>query len=356
MRGYYERFWNELESAKGEGRETWTKFYKPVIGMLAAAREPVSVQWIGQILGLDPEEVADFALSRWQKFLYRSGALEGPKWRTYHASFRDFLAEKLESARRYHALIAEHYRTTCDGDWRALGAVDDGYGLRHLPAHLVAEERWDDAATLLADYRFIRAKVEARLLNGLLADYDLAVATLPVGREPHVLELVQGALRLSAHVLARDTTQLPSQLTGRMLARRESDIQQLLEQTRRETTAPCLYPISATLDAPGGLLLRTLTGLGAVYAVAMTSEGCLAVSNAAENTLKVWNLTTDKEVRTLAGHTPQVIAVAVTPDGRLAVSGSTDGTLKMWDMSTGVEARTLAACRRERLPVGANLW
>ena len=35
-------------------------------------------------------------------------------------------------------------------------------------------------------------------------------------------------------------------------------------------------------------------------------------------------------------------AVAVTPDGRQAVSASDDRTLKVWDLASGAELRTLA--------------
>ena len=36
------------------------------------------------------------------------------------------------------------------------------------------------------------------------------------------------------------------------------------------------------------------------------------------------------------------MAVAVTPDGRHAVSASEDQTLKVWDLASGAELRTLA--------------
>ena len=180
LRGYYERFWNELESAKDEGREAWTKFYKPVIGMLAAAREPVSVAWIGRILDLSPDEIADFALARWRKFLCQTGVASETCWRLYHASFADFLAEKLESARLYHDQIVDYYRESCDGNWLILTKVDGAYGLRHLAMHFARAGRWEDLHNLVAESRDDHPVwAEARHnLDGAYGGYlaDLAIA------------------------------------------------------------------------------------------------------------------------------------------------------------------------------------
>jgi WD40 repeat protein len=42
-----------------------------------------------------------------------------------------------------------------------------------------------------------------------------------------------------------------------------------------------------------------------------------------------------KELKTLTGHTNWVQAVAITSDGQLAISASRDNTLKVWDLSSG---------------------
>jgi WD40 repeat protein len=47
-------------------------------------------------------------------------------------------------------------------------------------------------------------------------------------------------------------------------------------------------------------------------------------------------------LHTLAGHSSVVTAVAVTPDGRRAGSASWDNTLKVWELETGRELHTLA--------------
>ena len=64
-------------------------------------------------------------------------------------------------------------------------------------------------------------------------------------------------------------------------------------------------------------------------------------------TLKLWDLTSGKELRTLNGHRFAVNSVAIAPDGRTAVSGSDDGTLVRWELSTGKALSHL--CRTLRL-------
>jgi len=50
-----------------------------------------------------------------------------------------------------------------------------------------------------------------------------------------------------------------------------------------------------------------------------------------DETLKVWDVATGREVVTLQGHVGSVNACAMTPDGRHVVSASDDETLKVWD-------------------------
>jgi WD40 repeat protein len=90
-------------------------------------------------------------------------------------------------------------------------------------------------------------------------------------------------------------------------------------------------------DLETGRELRTLKRHSdVVTAVAVTPEGKRAVSASWDRTLKVWDLETGRELRTLEGHSDVVTAVAVTPEGKRAVSASRDRTLKVWDLETGL--------------------
>jgi F-box/WD-40 domain protein MET30 len=59
----------------------------------------------------------------------------------------------------------------------------------------------------------------------------------------------------------------------------------------------------------------------------------ILITGSYDTTVKVWNLATGKEIRTLTGHT-QGIRCLQFDDARL-ITGSLDGTIKVWDWRTG---------------------
>jgi hypothetical protein len=159
------------------------------------------------------------------------------------------------------------------------------------------------------------------------------------GRET---ELLQGAMRLSSHVLSRDPDAFVAQMIGRLKGIDLPAVQDITARLRKTAPSVWIEPPVSALAAPGGPLKRTMTGhSGLVTAVVVTPDGRFAVSGHLLATLKVWDLATGAERLTLEGHASSVYTVAVTPDGRCAVSGSTDHTLKVWDLATGAERLTL---------------
>ncbi len=213
--------------------------------------------------------------------------------------------------------------------------ANESYLWTHLAYHLVEAGRKEELRQLLFDFDWIQAKLEGTDVNSLIADYDYL-------SDDSDLRLVQGAIRLSAHVLARDKTQLAGQLLGRLKTFQESRIQSMLNQAREWEGDLWLCPHAASLIPPGGPLIRTLEGHTiSVDAVAVTPDGKHAISGSGDDTLKVWDLESGEEIQTLTGHTSPVKGVAVTPDGRHAVSGSRDNTLRVWDIASGEEIRTL---------------
>ena len=88
--------------------------------------------------------------------------------------------------------------------------------------------------------------------------------------------------------------------------------------------------------------LRTLTGhTDNVLSVAFSPDGKILASGSEDGTIKLWDVAMGEEIHTLVGHTLYVTSVAFDPDGTIIASGSFDKTIKLWDVATGEEIRTL---------------
>jgi len=85
--------------------------------------------------------------------------------------------------------------------------------------------------------------------------------------------------------------------------------------------------------------LRTLTG-HSVYSVVYSPDGRYLASGSSDNTIKIWEVATGKKLRTLTGHSDSVESVVYSPDGRYLASGSWDNTIKIWEVATGKKLRT----------------
>ncbi|GAB4297800.1 MAG: hypothetical protein Fur0025_36000 [Oscillatoriaceae cyanobacterium] len=216
--------------------------------------------------------------------------------------------------------------------------------LEKLPSHLAATAQPQKLYKLLTNFEFIAAKITTLGVQALIEDYKLATNSL-VQLSPEQtknLQLISGALQLSAQIIAEDNTQLLAQLWGRLLSFDIPDIQTMLATAKPEPGKPWLRPMTANLTPPIGSLGHTLIGHnGSVNAVAISPDRQFAVSGSGDKTLKVWDLAQGKELHTLIGHNDSVNAVAISPDRQFAVSGSGDNTLKVWDLAQGQELYTL---------------
>jgi len=106
---------------------------------------------------------------------------------------------------------------------------------------------------------------------------------------------------------------------------------------------------------------HTLKGHTAgVKSVAFSRDGQMLASGSRDRTIKLWNIATGSEVRTLLGHTGRAVpvasesgipladalaasvtSVAFSPDGKILASGSQRYVIKLWDVATGAEVRSL---------------
>jgi WD40 repeat protein/serine/threonine protein kinase len=377
----YELFFNRLFRDAGVD----FGYSRPVLETVAGAVEPLMRKDIAAVTGLDPEEQLPPILARLASFV---PPYEG-RYAFFHKSLFDWLTgwdiqHDQPVAGLYYISLEKGRTRLADWCWTAYKRAPSKvplYALRHLPSHLHQVGRTEEARAVLFDFQFIQAKLEVTDANALIADYEHWT-------DEADLQLVESAIRLSAHVLARDSRQFAGQLTGRLLGTQLTSIQALLQRAAEKNAGVWLRPLTPSLPEPRGPLIRTLEDhagwvtavsitpngqhaisashdrtlrvwdlekgnrpgkleghTGWVHAVAVTPDGRRAISGSGDHTLRVWDLESRQSLQTLQGHTDWVSAVAVTPDGRCAVSGSGDRTLRVWDLKSGQTLRTLEGHR-----------
>jgi WD40 repeat protein len=78
-----------------------------------------------------------------------------------------------------------------------------------------------------------------------------------------------------------------------------------------------------------------------VNTLAITTDGKTLVSGSDDKTIKVWSLQTNQLIHNLNDHVDAVHSLAISADNKTLVSGSDDKTIKVWNLSTGKLIRTL---------------
>jgi hypothetical protein len=78
-----------------------------------------------------------------------------------------------------------------------------------------------------------------------------------------------------------------------------------------------------------------------VNCAVVTADGRYIISGSFDNTLKLWDLTSGKEIRTFKGHKDLVTSVILVPGENRIVSASWDHTLRLWDLETGQCLKTI---------------
>ncbi len=84
-------------------------------------------------------------------------------------------------------------------------------------------------------------------------------------------------------------------------------------------------------EPSSGKILKTLShNNGEVFSVAFSPDGNMLASRSAGNKLKVQLTSNYKKTRKLSGHSGSIYSIAFSPDGTLLASGSDDHTVKLW--------------------------
>lgn len=121
----------------------------------------------------------------------------------------------------------------------------------------------------------------------------------------------------------------------------------------RRASRLCVASAAAALFAPQTAAAQGTVELAgheqAVSSVAYRFDGALLATGGFDRRIKLWNVASQIEARTLAGHADMVLALAFAPDGKRLLSGGRDKLVKLWNLAAGEPVRAW-----EPLPSDAN--
>jgi Tol biopolymer transport system component len=102
-----------------------------------------------------------------------------------------------------------------------------------------------------------------------------------------------------------------------------------------------VYPAPPTGSPVSGARFILSAHKDAIHCVAWSPDGKLLATCGYDRLIKLWDVASGKEVRTLRDHSDAVYGVAFHPSGTLLASAAADRTVKVWDVATGRRLYTL---------------
>jgi hypothetical protein len=239
---------------------------------------------------------ADDGQAEWTLATLRTRALVQPG-NTLHDLVRDYLAlqwhrspplpERAHRLRDLHAHLAASFGTP--EQWPDL-PFEELYPWRRLVWHLAESKQIDAARRLVSDGRYLARKISLLGTEAVARDADLAAGSSADNDsdDGHAFQLLAAALRRSAHVLDRDTSQLENQLLGRL------GHQLVLHDAPLATAA--LKLVWPTLAPAGSAELRLFFGhTHMVASCALSADGRLLATASGDNTARLWEVASGKE-------------------------------------------------------------
>ncbi len=343
----------------GRSQETWGVRYRPILELLAAARDPgLNRDQLSAATGL-PESGIDQLVAAAAQYL-QGAAPQGP-FSLYHQSFREYLLSNTD----FQIYPGEAHRTLgelfVDAYGDAWAECTDLYAIRNTPAHLLAaaadltnplkraqqHKLLERLTGLLGnlDYLHTRLIQDGNNSASLERDFAAALEFVSADDDRPFLQTIGDALRRESHVLRADPDAFYVHLHNRLYRGDGGRIDQSLEASSLAPKSPWLRALH---PLPGDrALARTLSGhTETVTSLAVYNQGRNLVSASSDETFRTWSLATGDQLSAwpapfpvpdddgesdldLSGYLEQILSE---PSGRWFVLRNMNDQVRIWDV------------------------
>ncbi len=297
-----------------------------LLEVILAAKEPLDEKQLAEASHLSAHRDLPDVLERLAVYLRTSRSLQGnTHFAVFHKSLADWLTDDRRRSKLHYVRVTSGESALADVGWREFGSNASRmsrYALAHLPAHLIACERWTDVERLLADFGYLQAKVNSGLVFELAADYVLYEQAAPAQREMSaILARVGEAILRDVHFIAEHPEVFFQSLWNSCWWYDAPDAQQHYE------------PLDDMADAPWDRAGPKLFGLLETWrSWKKRQDGRFSWFRSLRP--PPVHLGTSQRI-VMRGHERSCRCLAFSPDGRRIASGSADGTVRIWDPQTG---------------------
>ena len=130
--------------------------------------------------------------------------------------------------------------------------------------------------------------------------------------------------------------------SGRMASHKENITSVAVNPAGTRIASVALDKTIKIWDMESGKELRSISNIGgSVNAVSWSPDGKTLIHGAEDKTVRIWDAETGKAVRTINGHSDYVNEARYSPDGKRIASCADDKLIKIWDAESGREIKTL---------------
>jgi WD40 repeat protein len=336
LAGYYAgQVYRWRDGATDGGACEWERVRLPLLGVLAAAREPLTLTELIRAAGVSGEHQARvFVEETARAFLNRDTTAGQTRYGLRHQSLRDLLSGVQLDGRGDMSGLADLFAAQARVAHAAITAA-------LAPPGEPGERVWQDSGRYAIRYLAGHAAACGRL-DEFVCDPGFLLTVQPEGvlGNRDAVRTEQGRRALAAAELSLERWADLSQ---------PERLQRLTANAARMNATGLLTSANIMLRPPWPIRWAAWAGHGhriftghassvTAVAVGRVAGRDIIVSGSSDQTVRMWDAVTGNLLhQPLTGHTDRVNAVAV---GRAAgrdiiVSGDYDGTVRIWDAVTG---------------------